>query len=73
MGLRENVTVSNENQSGISSVLIEIVRSIRVNLRTPASENRFKGQRIDEFVVREKNIIKIALESIKKLHSKDKS
>lgn len=34
-------------------------------------ENRYKGQRIDEFDAGEKNMIRIALETVRKLHSKD--
>jgi uridine phosphorylase len=35
------------------------------------TENRYKGDRVDEFDVGEKNMIRIALETIKKLHSQD--
>jgi uridine phosphorylase len=35
------------------------------------TENRYKGQRVDEFNRGEKNMIKIALETIKILHTKD--
>jgi uridine phosphorylase len=35
------------------------------------TENRYKGQRIDEFDAGEKNMIRIALETVRKLHSQD--
>jgi len=35
------------------------------------TENRYKGQRVDEFDKGEKNMIRIALETIKELYSKD--
>ncbi|MGY5865821.1 MAG: hypothetical protein RTV41_14555 [Candidatus Thorarchaeota archaeon] len=35
------------------------------------TENHYKGQRVEEFAEGEKNMVKIALETIKKLHSKD--
>lgn len=37
------------------------------------TENRYKGQRVEEFDNGEKNMIKIALETIKKLNAKDKT
>ncbi|MBY8998422.1 MAG: hypothetical protein KGD60_11880 [Candidatus Thorarchaeota archaeon] len=37
--------------------------------RIVTTENRYKGQRIDEFDKGEKNMIKIALETIKRLDS----
>jgi uridine phosphorylase len=35
------------------------------------TENRYKGDRIEEFDAGEKNMIRIALETVKKLHSQD--
>ncbi len=35
------------------------------------AENRYKGQRIDEYDAGEKNMLKIVLETIKRLHSSD--
>ncbi|MHA1961240.1 MAG: nucleoside phosphorylase [Candidatus Thorarchaeota archaeon] len=35
-------------------------------------ENRYKGNRVDEFEVGEKNMIRVALETLRNLHSQDK-
>ncbi|MFW9967822.1 MAG: nucleoside phosphorylase [Candidatus Thorarchaeota archaeon] len=83
--LRDRSPALNEKYAKLGAVALEMELSAilmaSIDLRKRAggiltvgsnmvtSENRYKGDRIDEFDAGEKNMIRIALETVRKLHS----
>ncbi len=87
--LRERSPKLNEQYARLGAVALEMELSailmasidlgkraggiLTVGSNLVTTENRYKGQRVEEFDNGEKNMIKIALETIKKLNAKDKT
>ncbi len=86
--LRDRSPALNEKYAKLGAVALEMELSailmasidlgkraggiLTVGSNMVTTENRYKGQRIEEFDVGEKNMVRIALETVKKLHSQDK-
>ncbi|MFW9795078.1 MAG: nucleoside phosphorylase, partial [Candidatus Thorarchaeota archaeon] len=87
--LRERSPKLNEQYARLGAVALEMELSailmasidlgkraggiLTVGSNLVTTENRYKGQRVEEFDNGEKNMIKIALETVKKLNAKDRT
>ncbi|MFW9891796.1 MAG: nucleoside phosphorylase [Candidatus Thorarchaeota archaeon] len=87
--LRERSPKLNEQYAKLGAVALEMELSailmasidlgkraggiLTVGSNLVTTENRYKGQRVEEFDIGEKNMIKIALETIRKLNAKEQT